>query len=134
MLLLLFLAHFVVSSDGSGDFRTVQAAVDSAPANGANIQIKPGTYVEKTHIDKNHIGLHGMGPAPGAVVLSFGDSAATAGGTGKSASVTVTGDDFFAENVTFENVWSRTRGLTPQGSQAVAVRVTGDRAVFRHDR
>src|SRR3989442_1353535 len=39
-----------VAGDGSGNFKTVQAAVDSAPDNGTNqfiIRIKPGTYREK---------------------------------------------------------------------------------------
>ena len=97
MFLFLALAHFVVSADGAADFRTVQAAVKAAPATGADIQIKPGTYVEKIHIDKGHIRLHGISGNASAVVLSFADSSATAGGTGKSASVTVSGDDFFAE-------------------------------------
>jgi pectin methylesterase-like acyl-CoA thioesterase len=46
----------------------------------------------------------------------------------------VTGDDFYAENLTFENSFSKARGLTQQGSQAVALRVTADRAVFRNCR
>jgi pectin methylesterase-like acyl-CoA thioesterase len=65
------------------------------------------------------------------VVLSYDLSAGTAGGTTKSASVTVSGDDFYAENLTIENTFSRTRPLEHEGSQAVALKVTGDRAVFR---
>ncbi len=124
----------VVAKDGSGDFRTVQAAIDAASSAGTIIRIKPGTYEEKIVIDKPKIQLLGAGADPGQVVLSFNQSSGTAGGTSKSASTTVTGDDFVAENLTFENTFSRSHGLTHEGSQAVALKVTGDRAVFRRVR
>lgn len=123
-----------VSPDGSGDFRSVQAAVDAAPDTGAVIRIKPGTYREAIDIEKQHIELRGVGDDPAQVVLSFDRSAGTAGGTGKSATVLVNGDDFFAANLTIENTFSRNRPLAPEGSQAVALRVRGDRAVFRRVR
>src|SRR6185369_13670416 len=78
--------------------------------------------------------LRGLGTKPQDVVLTFDNSSATAGGTTKSASVTVSGDDFYAENLTFENSYSRTRPLSQEGSQAVAIKITGDRAVFRRVR
>ena len=127
-------AQVVVASDGSGDFRTVQAAVDASGPTGAVIRIRPGTYHERIAIAKPHIQLRGTGADPQQVVLSYDLSAGTAGGTGKSASVLVEGDDFYAENLTIENTFSRGRPLTQQGSQAVALRVRGDRAVFRNVR
>ena len=66
--------------------------------------------------------------------LSYDDSSGTAGGTTKSASITVSGDDFYAENLTMENTFSRTRALTQEGSQAVALRISGDRSVLRNVR
>ena len=36
--------------------------------------------------------------------------------------------------LTIENTFSRNKPLTQQGSQAVALRVNGDRAIFRHVR
>jgi len=123
-----------VAADGSGDFQTVQAAVDAAPADGSVIRIRPGTYRERLAIAKPHIALLGLGNDPAQVVLTYDLSAGTAGGTTRSASVTISGADFSAENLTFENSFSRNRPLTQEGSQAVAVKVTGDRAVFRHDR
>ena len=127
-------ASFTVAADGSGDFKTVQAAVDAAPAAGASIGIRPGTYREAIDIGKAGIQLRGLGTDPAQVVLSFDKSAGTAGGTGKSASVLVTGEDFHAENLTIENTFSRVHGLTPEGSQAVALRLRGDRAVLRRVR
>lgn len=61
-------------------------------------------------------------------------SHATAGGTLESATVTIDGDDFFATGITFENDFSRGKPLMPQGSQAVALLVRGDRAVLRNVR
>jgi pectin methylesterase-like acyl-CoA thioesterase len=127
-------AEFTVAADGSGRFQTVQAAIDAAPDSGAVIRIQPGVYREKIHIAKSHIELMGTGSDPSKVVLSYNDSAASAGGTGKSASTTVTGDDFLAENLTFENTFSREHGMSNPGNQAVALRITGDRGVFRRVR
>src|SRR5258708_17642513 len=127
-------ANVTVSSDGSGDFKSIKAAVDAAPADGGVIRIRTGIYRELIVISKNHIQFRGMGRDPSQVVLSYDLSSGTAGGTGKSASTKITGDDFYAENLTFENTFSRNRPLTREGSQAVALRVTGDRAVFRHVR
>ncbi|MCU1237856.1 MAG: Pectinesterase [Candidatus Solibacter sp.] len=118
----------VVAADSSGDFTTVGAALSS----GAKvIRIKPGTYREVLDISRAGIQLRGTGARPQDVVLTYDNSAGTAGGTTKSASVTVSGDDFYAENLTIENSFSRTHPLTPEGSQAVALKITGDRAVFR---
>lgn len=118
--------------DGSADFRTIQAAVDSLGPAGGVIPIRPGVYAEKIVIYKPNVELRGTGASPRDVVLSWNLNAAAAGGTFKSASTTVSGDDFYAENLTFENTYSRTHPLTAEGSQAVALRVTGDRAVFGH--
>jgi pectin methylesterase-like acyl-CoA thioesterase len=123
-----------VAADGSGDFKTVQAAVDAAPANGGVIYIRPGLYREKLVINKDHIQLRGTGSDAAQVVLSYDDSAGTSGGTTKSASVTVSGNDFYAGNLTMENTFSRTRPLTQEGSQAVALRISGDRSVLRNVR
>lgn len=127
-------SSFTVAVDGSGDFKNVQAAVDAAPSAGAIIRIRPGIYHQKLTIIKAHIQLRGTGSDASQVVLSYDDSAGTAGGTTKSASVTVSGDDFYAENLTIENTFSRTRPLKQEGSQAVALKISGDRSVLRHVR
>ena len=124
----------LVAPDGTGSYTTLQAAVEAAPAQGEVIRIKPGTYKEKLLIAKNGIEMRGLGKTPADVVLSYDDSAASAGGTGKSASTTVSGDDFYAENLTMENAWERTHARSKEGSQAVALLATGDRQVYRHVR
>jgi pectin methylesterase-like acyl-CoA thioesterase len=125
---------FTVAGDGSADFKTVQAAIDASPSTGAVIHLRPGTFREKLFINKAHIQLRGMSADASKVVVTYDDSAGTAGGTTKSASVTVSGDDFYAENLTIENSFSRTRALTQKGSQAVALRISGDRGILRHVR
>jgi pectinesterase len=124
----------VVASDGSGQFKTVQEAIDSAPAGNVRIEIKPGEYRQVLSINTNGVELRGMGKRPEDVVLVYDNSAGSVGGTGKSGSVTVTGDDFYAENLTIANDFEKRHERTNQGSQAVALRVTGDREVFRHVR
>ena len=108
--------------------------MDAAPAGGAVIFIRPGIYREKLVVNKAHIQLRGTGSDASKVVLTYDDSAGTAGGTTKSASVTVAGEDFYAENLTIENTFSRIRALTREGSQAVALRISGDRSVLRNVR
>ena len=125
---------FTVAADGTAAYKTVQAAVDAAGEQGAEIRIKTGTYREKLVIKSAHIALVGTGATAKDVVLTYDDSAASAGGTGKSGSVNVSGDDFSARNLTIENSWERTHTRSEEGSQAVALLVTGDRAVFERVR
>jgi pectin methylesterase-like acyl-CoA thioesterase len=124
-------ASVTVTADGSGQFRSVNEALDSGAD---DIRIRPGTYREHLAIARRGVHLRGLGARAEEVVLTFDLSAGTAGGTTNSASITVSGDDFYAENLTIENSFSRKRPLTEQGSQAVALKVTGDRAVFRRVR
>ncbi len=124
----------VVASDGSGQFKTVQEAVDAVPGGDVRIDIKPGTYWQVVTIGANNVELRGLGKIPQDVVLLYDNSAGTAGGTGRSGTVTVTGDDFYAENLTIANNFEWLHGRTGAGSQAVALRVSGDREVFRNVR
>ncbi|MGH9353299.1 MAG: pectinesterase family protein [Terriglobia bacterium] len=119
----------VVAADGSGDFKTVQQAVDHAPPEGAGrliIAIKPGTYHERVTVprDRPRVTFLGLGRNPAATVITYNMSAAAAGGTFFSSTVDVEGAQFEASNMTFENTFGR-------GSQAVALAIHSDRAVFR---
>jgi pectinesterase len=56
--------QIVVAQDGSGNYKTVQAAFDAVPANNKKpliIYVKNGTYKEKLHLDstKNFVELKG---------------------------------------------------------------------------
>jgi pectinesterase len=133
----------IVSADGSGQFRTVQEAVDAAPGGNVRIEIKPGEYRNLINITPNGVELRGLGKGPEDVVLVYDNSAGTPKpngepgtlGTGKSGTMNVTGDDFHAENLTIANDFEKHHPRTQtEGWQAVALLVTGDREVFRHVR
>ena len=123
-----------VAADGSGDFKDVQAAVDSAPEGNVVVKIKPGTYQKLINITTPGVELRGMGKQPQDVVLTFNNSHAIVNGTWKSASVMVSGDDFLAENLTMENSFEREHPKPGPNAQAVALFATGDRQVYRHVR
>ncbi len=125
----------IVAQDGSGDFTTIQEAVNSVPdfrkKARTTIFIKKGAYKEKLIIAPCKINLSIIGE-DGAVITyddyasklnRFGDEKSTSG----SASCYIYAPDFIAENITFEN------SSGPVG-QAVACFVSGDRATFRNCR
>ena len=123
-------ADVVVDAAGRGDFTSVQAAVDAAPAGRTNdyvIAIRPGVYRGPLIIptDKPHLTL--VGADPRVTVLTYAlnvNDPVPAGGDRFNPGVWVRADDFRAEQLTFENT-AGDRG------QALALRVDGDRASFR---
>jgi polygalacturonase len=123
-----------VSGSGTGDYYSIQRAIDVAPAEGAVISVTPGTYHEVLTINKPNITIRSSYQDAGRTVIDAGKSAGTSGGTMNSATVNVRADNFTAENVTFANDFNRTHEQAPTGSQALALLVTGDRAVFRNVR
>ena len=70
--------QMLVAADGTGNFSTVQAAVDTLPT-GGSVYIKPGTYNAFISVVQPNIALRGLGGDPTKVVLtheagSFGSS------------------------------------------------------------
>jgi pectin methylesterase-like acyl-CoA thioesterase len=122
-----------VSRDGSGDFSSVQKAVDAAES-GSVISIAPGIYREVVAVTKSNLRMRGTGADPRDTVIVFDKSAGSTGSTFRSATVEVRGDGFIAENLTFANDFNATHPQLPQGSQALALLVNADRAVFRRVR
>jgi pectin methylesterase-like acyl-CoA thioesterase/pectate lyase len=112
-------------------YPTLGAALAALPGTGGEILLAPGEYREKLSIEKPNVTLRGTGPRPQDVVLVWSDGAANVGGTFKSFTLNVTGDDFRAENLTIQNDYEL-RVVPP--TQAVALFVTGDRAVFERVR
>jgi polygalacturonase len=124
-----------VAADGTGDFYSIQRAIDVAPASGgAIILVAPGTYREVLTIDKPKIQLRSANRDASKTVIVYDRNATADGGTLNTATVNVSGDDFLAENITFQNDFKITRDPNITGSQAVALKVTGDRAIFRNVR
>ncbi|HEY6488950.1 MAG: pectinesterase family protein [Terracidiphilus sp.] len=123
-----------VAADGTGDFYSIQRALDVAPTTGALVLVAPGTYREILTITKPHITLRSANPDASKTVVVNNRSSGTAGGTLHSATVNVSGDDFTAENITFQNDYNATHPQLPAGSQALALLVTGDRDRFHNVR
>jgi pectin methylesterase-like acyl-CoA thioesterase len=123
-----------VAADGTGDFYSIQRALDAAPATGALVLVAPGIYREVLTIDKPNIQLRSVNPDAAKTVVVNDRNAGENGGTLHSATVNVTADNFFAENITFENDFNRTHPQLPSGSQALALRVIGDREIFHNVR
>jgi pectinesterase len=124
--------RLTVAADGSGEYRTIQEAVLAVrdfmqvPA---VIFIKNGTYKEKLLIPSQKTNITLLGESREGVVITYGDYSGDAEkhSTYTSATVRVQGNDFTAENLTFENSAGRV-------GQAVALHVEGDRATFRNCR
>src|ERR1044071_6299313 len=129
--------NLFVAADGSAQFKSVQAAIMSVPSgsreNPVVIHIAPGTYKELIYIQREKSFFKLIGENPTNTILTFNlyagitNSEGEPIGTFKTPSTIIDGDDFTAENLTFEN------SAGPVG-QALAIRVDGDRAVFRNCR
>jgi pectinesterase len=124
----------VVASDGSGDFTSVQKAVDTCkafPDKPVVIFIKNGVYKEKVVIPACNTRLTLIGENREKTIISFGDYFDKINRGRNSTFYTYTlkieADDFRAENLTIEN----TAG--PVG-QAVALHVEGNRCSFKNCR
>jgi polygalacturonase len=126
---------YYVAADGTGDYYSVQRALDMVPkTGGAVLSVSPGVYREVITVDKPNVTILSANPDASKTVIVNDRSAGQNGGTLHSATVNVTADNFFAENITFENDFNRTHQQTSQGSQALALLVTGDRAIFHNVR
>ena len=124
--------RLTVAPDGSGEYRTVQEAVmavrDFMQVT-ATIFIKNGTYHEKLLVPLQKTNITLLGESREGVVITHGDYSGDAEkhSTYTSWTVRVEGNNFTAENITFENSAGRV-------GQAVALHVEGDRAIFRNCR
>ena len=130
----------VVAKDGSGNYTSIQAAINSVPSNSTTrttIYIKSGLYnTEKliVPVDKQNVTL--LGESRTATIISYhiydcsggkcpaADAALWSSEiTATSATFTVIGNGFKAENITFQN----TAGAV---GQAQALTIRGDKTVF----
>jgi len=126
---------YYVAADGTGDYYSVQRALDMVPkTGGAVLSVSPGVYREVITVDKPNVTIRSANPDASKTVIVDDRNAGENGGTLHSATVNVTTDNFFAENITFENDFNRTHEQKSQGSQALALLVTGDRAIFHNVR
>jgi pectinesterase len=124
-----FPTSFTVAKDGSGDFKTVQEAVNAVRDLSevqVSIYIKKGIYKEKLVIPAHKSKISLIGENKDQTIITFDDySGKGAINTYTSHTVLVQGNDFKAENLTFEN------SAGPVG-QAVALHVEADRVVIKN--
>ncbi|MEV6958365.1 pectinesterase family protein [Streptomyces sp. NPDC051207] len=132
-----------VDPHGRGDFTSVQAAVNAATGGGRTLVVAPGVYRETVSVDLTRTDMTwlGAGDGPRDVVIVYGNAAGTPKpdgsgtyGTSGSATTTVRADGFTAHRITFANDWLRADHPGVPGTQAVALKVTGDRSAFHHCR
>lgn len=123
----------VVDQSGNGEFTTVQEALLKVPRNTdepVTIYIKKGVYDEKLYVFRPNIRL--IGESLEETIITHNDNADSIGPTGQkmgtkgSATVTITANGFYAENLTFQN--------TNPVLQAVALYVESDKAIFNRVR
>lgn len=136
----------VVAQDGSGDFTTVQAAINAAPNNSRKpylIFVKNGVYEELVDIPAEKTFLHLIGQDAEQTVIRY---TMHCGGKGSDffeysvnnpeakmykhhAVMDNWASDFYMENITLENSWGT---LRQAGPQALALRTFADRMAFYH--
>lgn len=120
----------VVAQDGTGNYISLQAAINAAPANRTTpyrILVRKGKYIEKVTIPNNKPFLYVIGEGINDVVFSWDDYAGKAGVT-EIATITINSNDCLFMNLTVENSWGRKN----DGPQALAVKATGDRIIFKN--
>jgi hypothetical protein len=128
----------IVAADGTGTYTTIAAALAALPSTGGKIAIEAGTYHEKLKITQSNVTLMGLGSDASKVVIVNDDYAAkinpatgVAYGTSGSYTVSVTGTDFYASNLTIQNTADYEAPNFENNAQAVALYTAGDRAVYR---
>jgi len=129
--------RLVVAKDGSGNFTTVQAALNAVPKKNKKpitIYIRNGIYKEKLFLDSTKNNVTIIGEDKFNTVLTYDDHTGKIDPSGKtintrtSWSFKILANDFTAKNITFQNDAGFNAG------QAVAVESDGDRAIFQNCR
>lgn len=132
-------ANAVVAADGSGDFTSLQEAINAAP-HGADagvsrwvIAVRAGTYRERIYVQRERGRMLIRGDGAADTIIEYDLHANLSGpddkaiGTFRTPTVQIDGDDMIWEDITLSN----TAG--PVG-QALALRADGDRLIFRRCR
>ncbi len=125
----------VVALDGSGNYTSVQAAINAAPAGATTtwvIYIKNGKYNEVVNIPSTKPFIQLVGQSVANTIIQYNNSAITvvngaALGTAGSATVTINANDCSMMNITVRNSYG-------DGSQAVAIEINADRVAFKNCR
>lgn len=119
-----------VAQDGSGDFKSIQAAVDAAksfPDKDIHIFIDAGIYREKVVVGEWNTRLSLIGAGRDETIIRWNDHFEKMqrgrNSTFLTASLSVEANDFYASDLSVEN-------SAGQVGQAIALSVNGDRVLF----
>lgn len=117
----------VVSRDGTGNFRTLQEAIESARAfmdYTVTIYVRNGVYKEKVIVPSGFENIDIIGEDRDKTIITYDDHAnINKMGTFRTYTVKVEGSDITFKNLTIEN-------NAAQLGQAVALHTEGDRLKF----
>ena len=121
-------SDIIVAADGSGDFKTIQEAVNSISHDNRQriiVSIKDGVYHEKVRIDQNFVTLRGQSRTGTHIEFPQGadDFTSHPDNIGRAV-INIGGSDFVLENLTVKN----TQGVI--GPHAFAISGRGDRTVI----
>jgi pectinesterase len=122
---------FTVAKDGSGEFKYIQDAIDAMrvyPLASITLYIKNGVYNEKIELPAPNTDVTFIGESVEKTIITFNDYS----GRGKHTTFTsytakISGNRFYAENITFAN-------SAGQVGQALALYVDADKAIFKNCR
>ncbi|CAH1422914.1 unnamed protein product [Lactuca virosa] len=98
-------ANVVVATDGSGNYKTVAAAVAAAPSKSKTryvIRIKAGVYRENVEVPSSKTNIMLMGDGRKNTIITGSRSVKGGTTTFNSATVAIVGDGFLARDVTFQ--------------------------------
>jgi len=125
-----------VAKDGSGNYTTVQAAINAVPDNNSSwytINIKNGTYKEKVTISAKKTYVYLKGTSNTSTIITYSQCSSQAGGTEATATVMVKAANFKAENIYFKNDFDYDNS-SYSNKQAVALAAEGDKQVYKNCR
>ena len=136
----------VVAKDGSGNYTTIQAAINAMPTGRTApwlIFVKNGRYEELITIPSNKSFIHLIGQDKNKVILTYkcystatriaedteGYSGATGEQNNNGSVVYSQASDFYAENISFENRWGVEKLAGPQ---SLALKTMADKFAFNN--
>ena len=128
---------YIIAKDGSGDFTSLQAAIDAVPVRNRHpviLLVRMDEYHERVIVNKDNIRI--IGEARDRTVITHSGCAKDLNeggqpkGTFLSYTFLVTGNNVEVENITIRN----DAGDGSEVGQAVAVYAAGDRGVWRNVR
>jgi len=131
----------IVAADGTGNYTSLQTAIDKAPMRTRAtdprwvILVKPGVYRERIYVQRERGNILVRGEDAASTTIAFNlnanlpdpDAPGKTIGTFRTPTVQIDGDGMIWENLTVAN----TAGNV---GQALALRADGDRLVFRRCR